>query len=190
MYNVAHIRNRDQNRGAYVADKNPSYRGEIPLPYRTLLLGEERPCHPMTETYTHRLLRLAEEHDVRVYAVILPFSPRLQEARQAKGLDAAYDRFIGTFLAHPNFVVLDARYSGFETRVFRAASHLDYEGANALSAEIADRLRRDRRVALAKGGPETRWVNLPPYRRTPIDVPIETFAETEKALFTPKTIRR
>src|SRR5262249_40088260 len=89
MYNLAHIRNRNRNRGAYVADKNPRYRGEVPLPYRSLLLGEERPCNPMVELYTHRLLRLAEEHGVRVYAVIFPFSPRLQKERQAKGLDTA-----------------------------------------------------------------------------------------------------
>jgi hypothetical protein len=190
LENLAHIRNRNRNRGAFISGKNPNYHGEISQPYRSMLLTTKRPCDPLMRLYIHKLLNLAQEHGVRVYVVIPPLSPALQQERKANGFDDVYTRTLSSFMEHPNLVVLDARDSGFETTMFRDASHLDFEGANAFTTQVADFLSLPERVAAATGAPEARWVALPPYHATPIAVPVETLAETRQMLLSPETVRR
>ncbi len=190
LENLAHMRNRNRNRGAFIAGKNPNYHGEIHDAYRSMLLTAKRPCDSVMRLYVHKLLGLAREHGVRVYVVIAPLSPALQQERKAKGFDDVYTRMLSSFMDHPNLVVLDARDSGFDVSVFRDASHLDFEGANALTTQVADFLRQPWRVAAAAGSPAARWVPLPPYHQTPIDVPVETLAKTRQNLLSPETLRR
>ena len=182
MGNLLQMRNLNRNHGARVCEKNPAYRGEVSAILRGFLLGDVRPCDPDESLYIHRLIDLAAAHGVRVCWVIFPFAPALQSEREAKGLDAAYTGIVREFTGHPNLVVLDARRSGYNASVFTDASHLDLEGSATLSNDVAD--------VLLRAADSPNWVFLPPFRKTSIDVSIETVDETYTALFERSTVRK
>ena len=64
--------------------------------------------------YIRRFLDLAAAHGIRVYWLVMPLAPALQHAREVKGRDAEYTRFVRSFRGYPNLVVLDARRSGYD----------------------------------------------------------------------------
>ncbi len=181
-------RNRSRNEGALVMPRNPGYRGEIAPGFRTAFLPKSWRCHPTNAAYVRRFLDLAAAHDVPVYWIIPPLSPRLQAARERQGLDDAYTRFARSFQAgRPNLVVLDARHSAYVPEVFTDAAHLDRQGACTLSADVGDLLRVD----AGKGEPEpSRWIGLPRYRERKPIVPTEDLAESRLAVEALATSRR
>ena len=170
--NLAHLRNREQNRGATVPPGNPGYRGEITADDQAVLLDNLFPFHPKEVGYLRKFFRLAESRNIRVYWVVFPFTPLVQSGRETRGLDARYTRLLNSFRDDPNLVILDARYSSYEASVFRDASHLNLDGANTLSSDIAEVLRHPPDRLLDGPGPVI--VAMPRYRPIPIEVSIET----------------
>lgn len=176
--NLQALRNHRQNKGALVGLRNPSYRGGVTGGYQKILVERVFRCCPAEESYLHRFLALAAAHGVRVYWVVMPLTPALQQAREARGVDAEYTRFVRSFRKYPNLVVIDGRRSGYDHPVFVDACHLDPQGGFVLSSDVAEILRRGR----GRGSDDVRWVNLPPYRDRPIDVPLENALQSQLAV--------
>jgi hypothetical protein len=172
--NRVYLRNLAQNKGAIVPGKRPEYQGAISEYYRSILLGEG--CRPASikMQYMRRFVNLAASRGIPVFWVMSPYVPELQVGRDARNLDAAYDRFARAMLSVcPNLVVLDARHSGYEVGVFHDALHLDFEGANVLSAEVANAI---------KGPSPSRWVSLPRFQPRPLEAPVEIVLDSYKAI--------
>jgi hypothetical protein len=91
------------------------------------------------------------------------------------GNEALFNRFIrATAARHPNLVVLDACRSGFPANLFWDVTHLDRDGALALSALIADFLRAHPKPAELT----SRLVALPDYHSVAIDIPVEDVSQS------------
>ena len=151
--NLSYARNYNQNLGAFLAGKKPDYSGEISEGYRNAFLSADWQPDPVKSRYFRRLIELAAANGVRVYWVISPFVPSLQTLRDAKQLDAPYDKFAWAMISKfPNLTVLDARHSSYAHSVFMDAIHLDIDGAAAFSRSIAEAINLN---------VSTQWVHLP-----------------------------
>ncbi len=96
--------------------------------------------------------------------MIPPVCPAAQARCEQVGVDAAYTRFARAVRDEfPGVVILDARRSGYGHALFLDATHLDSQGAAALSADVADAVARS--LAGRPGG--GRWVVLPAFRDRP-----------------------
>src|SRR5262249_49405390 len=136
--NLALWRNWNQNAGAQVIGKNPSFRDLPAPPAEPTRSGTWRP-DPTNALYLRKFLELAARHGISVVWLLPPCSPGVQAIWDHSGDEALFDRFIrATGARHPNLVVVDARRSGFPPDLFVDGIHLDRDGALALSAEIAD----------------------------------------------------
>jgi hypothetical protein len=161
-------RNWAVNRGAMINGQRP-WSGTPPNQIAALL-PDRFSVNPTQAAYLGEFFRLAAARDIRVYWIIPPISPELLRAREERGLDLAYTRWVESVATrHPEVVVLDGRRSKFEHDVFVDPSHLDYRGAAALSVAVGDEIRR--RPALGS------WVNLPNYRR--VDYDLENFDQSK-----------
>lgn len=179
---LSYARNHNQNHGAFLAGKKPGYSGEISEGYRNAFLSAHWRPDPVKVRYFRRLIELAAANGVRVYWVISPFVPSLQTARDAKRLDAPYDKFAWAMTSKfPNLTVLDARHSGYAHSVFMDAIHLDIDGAAAFSRSIAEAINLDA---------PTQWVHLPKYRDTPVDAPFELAVDSALAVRSGAALRR
>ncbi len=183
--NVTYLRNYNKNLGAFMAGKKPGYAGEVSDHYvKTFLNDAPWKPDPIKARYFRRLIELAAANGVRVYWVMSPFVPDLQAGRDSKKLDAAYNEFAWAMTSKfPNLMVLDARHAGYKADVFMDAVHLDIDGASTLSQAVADAIENDESGS-------SKWVNLPPFRPRPINVPVEIAADSFKALFSGGEVRR
>ncbi len=171
-------RNKQVNRGALLASQDYPYHGEVRDDFRKALLPDSWAPRPVGVEYARKFVELAASRGIPVFWVIPPFSPALQQQREAKGLDASYRRFARAMLdAYPNLVVLNASRSGYAVPAFCDAGHLNRRGAVAFTTEVAAVLR-DRLDG--RGGP--RWVDLPPYRERPTAVPMEDIDQSVAAV--------
>jgi hypothetical protein len=160
------VRNWTINDGADVASKNPAWSGvvgpETDDKYQTRVFD----CHRVNAEYIRRLFALTASRGIAVYWLLPPLSPQLQVRREMAGAEAGFEQFVRSMQATAaNVTVLDARHSGYGHRLFVDATHLNGEGAQSLSRDVADVLRRDleHRGATVPGGPVS-WVGLPAYR--------------------------
>lgn len=153
-------RNLRTNRGAYLmptslrpgADPAPANPDFTSLAY-----------DPTRMVYMDRFLRLARDHGIPVYWLVLPISPEYQATAEASGADAQYGELVRRFSARfPNVVVLDGRRTpGYGPSRFIDSIHLDGKGAAALSNELADLILRPQSASA------TRHVALAPFRERP-----------------------
>ncbi|MBX6312138.1 MAG: hypothetical protein IRY99_04350 [Isosphaeraceae bacterium] len=166
---LVYWRNWNRNSGAYVAAKNPEYRGQGGWEF-AYLYPDRWPLNPVSMSYARRFLQLAAEHGIQVFWLIPPFAPEVEIRRAEKGLSEQFDRLVRSMQAEfPNIVVLDARQSGYDTPVFVDPIHLDRQGAATLSAEVAEILAQ----YLDPSHSLPRWVKLPPYRDRSTEVALE-----------------
>lgn len=171
---LVHLRNWSLNRGAQVVPKRTRPPSEVDLARRLPPLPAWE-CDPTNAAYVERFLGLAESRGLPVYWLIAPCKGWVQSERERIGYEQPYNVYVkGLVDRHPNLVVLDARHSGYPERVFDDITHLDREGAVALSASVGDALR-------ARPGPG-RWVELPPYRDRPSNGGIEDVEQSRIAL--------
>jgi hypothetical protein len=86
-----------------------------------------------------RLMRLAAERDVPVFWLLPPSSPALQTLRDQSGAERGYERFVRSFTArYPRVLtVLDGRRAGYSPELFTDLTHLNAQGAIALSRAVA-----------------------------------------------------
>jgi hypothetical protein len=77
---------------------------------------------------------------------------------------------------HPGLTILDGRHANYDPTAFVDTSHLNGPAAAVLSADLATILERDRAAEPAPG----RWLDLPPYRPHPAEVPLEDFEQSRR----------
>lgn len=175
-------RNWTIHRGGQFTQDNPLWTGEPNEEEYKRHLSDRFWCHPVNLGYVHRFLDLAESRGIRVYWVLPPVTPRIQEKRAASGSDGKYTRFVREVASrHRNVSVLDARASGYDHTRFVDAIHLCGRGALALTADVAE----------AMAGPWSPWVELPRYRDRRPPHPLENLEESRAAVIAGRgTVRR
>ncbi len=153
-------RNARANRGATHTAKG-NYQGELKLDDPNQFPADWR-CDPINEAYIGRFFALAAEHGIEAFWLVPPISRTTLARREAIGAEGQYTRFVESVSArHPGVTVIDARGSHYAFEAFFDSTHLNRDGAAALSADLADAIAA--RLAGRKGdGP--RWVRLPDYR--------------------------
>ena len=175
------LRNWILNDGANVAAKNPAFDGAVGQGDAKAFLTHVFHCHRVNAEYIRRFLDLAAARRVRVYWLLPPLSPGLQDLRDRSGADDGYGRFARALQArYPGLTILDARHSNYDHSLFVDATHLDGQGAYTLSRDVGDFLRRD----LADGSDGPRWVDLPDYRECPVEVALEDVEQSRQAVGT------
>jgi hypothetical protein len=174
LHIAATYRNLKANRGAYVMPASTRTAAD-PVPvncdYTSLVYD------PTRLVYMDRFLRLASEHGIPVYWVVMPISPEYQALADASGTDAQYGEMVRRFERRfPNVVVLDGRRTpGYGPGRFMDMMHLDGKGAAALTNEVADLMLSPR----AAGAP--RHVTLAAYRDRPPARHVEDVHESKVA---------
>jgi hypothetical protein len=177
---LVHWRNQNQNRGALLAARNPANRGEVAPDHTHVYFPDRWSCHPVNAAYLERFMRLAQAHEIPVFWLLPPLVPAVQARREEMGLDLLYTTFVRAVQRRfPNLTIIDGRHSGYEHTVFVDAAHLDRYGAGTLTEGVAGVVQ----PYLDRGRPTLpRWINLPAYRDSPVDIHGEDLIESHVAL--------
>ncbi len=175
---LPHLRNWSVNQGAWMMEKNPN--AETTLEHwdekAFKYLGGFH-ANLTNAEYVRKFLSLAEAHDVPVYWIVPPVSPRLRALRDEQGADLEYVALLRRVAKqHPKLTVVDGQHAGYPARVFSDGSHLDVEGAYTLSESLA---------ALIQAHPAGtgQWLELPPYRPVVMKIPLEDVEASRKVVF-------
>jgi hypothetical protein len=137
------LRNWTVNRGANVAA------AELPRHDPSALDVEHR-LHPgvfyvdrTNFAGLERLLRLADERNIRVFWLLPPISRELQARRDQSGAEAKYEQLIQSLaVRYPQLLtVLDARRGAYPSTLFTDHTHLNGQGAVALSRAVATAIK-------------------------------------------------
>lgn len=180
------VRNRNVNRGAMLMPGDSGFEGKIGAQYQEAFFDTGWAATKLNESYIRRFLQLAAAKSIQVYWVLPPFAPKLQEKREQTENTARFTAFVRRWMAEfPRLVVLDAEHSGFAPNLFYDGSHLDREGAMALSALVGDQLK-----STTSDPGDERWVRLPQYRETPLAAVGEDMVMTRDHLLKIGKIRR
>lgn len=183
---VASARNWKVNQGAMVAPRANRSPGDD-APHASALYPASWQCAPVNETYVRRFLDLAGSRDIQVFWLIPPFSPEVHSRREQLGLEARYTRFVESIQAdYPNLVLIDARRSGYGPEVHADALHLDRQGAEVFSADLADLIAQ----TLTRPTTLARSYNLPHFRARPLALAIEDTDQSMQRLGTGSRRRR
>jgi Protein of unknown function (DUF1574) len=176
------LRNWAVNQGAWMMDKNENvettseYWDEKVVRY----LGRFATNY-VTAEYLRKFLKLAAAHDIPVYWVLPPINPRVRASRDKLGWDDEYVAMVRRAARqYPNLTVVDGEYAGYPVRVFSDGSHLDVEGAYALSDSLAALIQANPPARPFRTG---RWLNLPAFRPVVMEIPLEDFASSRAAVF-------
>jgi hypothetical protein len=172
------LRNWEVNRGLAI-EKN-RHDPNVPLENPVGQFFRPISCTPLNRLYIDRFMKLAADHDVKVFLVLPPYMPILQARVEQVGFDADHEAFVRSMLdRYPALNVLDARKTNYAPDVFIDTHHLGYEGASTFSAEIGELLRRQ----LDRAGSADRWVSLPTFRKWAITVKHENCDESWLAYY-------
>ncbi|MEO6808332.1 MAG: hypothetical protein ABI353_04390 [Isosphaeraceae bacterium] len=183
---VASARNWRVNRGAMIAAKTNRPPGDD-TPHASALYPDSWQCAPVNATYVRRFLDLAGSRDIQVFLLVPPFSPEVHNRREQLGLEAQYTRFMESIQAnYPNLVVIDARRSSYGPEVHADALHLDRQGAEVFSADLADLIAQ----TLADPTTLVRSYNLPPFRARSLALAVEDTDQSMQRLGTEPRRRR
>jgi hypothetical protein len=128
--NLVYAINRRHNAGSLLIPKLVATEPGVRADFRAMLGTKQEPLEASQRRALVELLDLAAAHDIRVYWLIMPLAPPLQELRAGLNLDAAYDQLIQPYLdRYPNLVVVDGRRSEFPESAFLDNCHLSSAGA-------------------------------------------------------------
>ena len=164
-------RNWTVNDGANVARKHPEFQGRVSEDDQKSLLSDRFAAHKVNAAFAKKIVTLARSRSIASYLVLAPYCRAIRERRHATGAEARYEAFVRSLQElDPELTVVDARDCGYPDSVFVDPTHLDRDGAVALSHDLADLLKRDQ-----DGGahPPSRWVKLSEYRAWPVDPSLE-----------------
>jgi hypothetical protein len=152
------VRNWTVNRGANVASVRPLRQDDAEPEIEHRLHPEVFFVDPTNAQGMERLLQLAADRDIPVFWLLPPLSPVLQALRDQSGAEAGYEQFVRSFVArYPQLLtVLDARRGGYPTTLFSDHTHLNREGALALSHAVAQAIGP--LLARPSSDPGPRWV--------------------------------
>jgi hypothetical protein len=171
-------RNMEVNRGGLLCPPTPGLDKDLDAWSKTYFPARWS-CHPIHEVYIRRLLRLAASRQIRVFWLLPPLQPALQEHCERSGFDARHVEFVRGYQAkYPNVTVLDGRHAAYDPRVFFDPHHLARDGAAVFSSDVAMTVRR----AIDSDPTLPRWVNLPSYGKRRIDGPLEDVEQSRLAL--------
>jgi hypothetical protein len=160
-YTLRYWRHWLLNQGGQVTTPNPDFRGEVTPEIQKRFMSHVFWCDRLNAAYVRKFLALARAHEITVFWLLPPISPAVEREREHTGAEAAHMRFVRAVQAEfRNLVVVDGRHSGYGSSVFIDPLHLDGRGACALSAELAEIVKRCSR----QQGSASRWINLPTYR--------------------------
>jgi len=136
--------------------------------------------HPTNLHFLHRFFELATKRGIEVVWLLPPVSPGTQRIWDASGEERLFESFVRSVLKqYSPMIVVDARHAGYEASVFHDATHLDRDGAMALSGSVADLLRHG-----DIGPPRTsRWITLPTYRGASSIASVEDLGQSGVAVF-------
>jgi hypothetical protein len=160
VINRALWRNWTVNVGANVALRQPPYNGE-------LTAKDVKNLHPhifyaenSNAKAIDQLLQLAQERQIPVFWLLPPLSPNLQSTREQSGAESAYENFIRGYQSrYPRTLsILDGRGAGYPVAAFTDATHLNANGAVALSRAVAKVVARQLGDPAARSGPG--WIKL------------------------------
>ena len=130
-----------------------------------------------------RLMQLAAFRDIPVFWLLPPLSPALQARRDQSGAEAAYERFVRSFVArYPRLLtVLDARRGDYPAANFNDLTHLNSQGAVALSRAVARAIGP--LLSRSPSGLATKWVVLSrPANNLPGSIVIEDLDQSRRIL--------
>ena len=128
-------RNWTVNDGANVAMMDSEYRGALSPEIAERLHPDRWYVDRSNAVGIEKLLELAGSRKIRVFWLLPPISPGLQEWRERSGSEAKYEGFVRSYQArHPGVVtVLDGRRMARDRRSYVDATHLSGQGAVVLS---------------------------------------------------------
>jgi hypothetical protein len=179
LMNRVLLRNWSINRGASVAAANPAFHGELTPEHEAALAQRVWYCHKLNAQYIDRIFELAAARGIKVFWLLPPLAPRLQERREHSANEAGYLALVRSVMRRfPNVTILDGRHAAYAPSLFIDPTHLNGRGASALSLDVANVLRRDR----AQPALQSRWLDLPRYRKRPFETPLEDVEQTKLAL--------
>jgi hypothetical protein len=160
--------NARANRGATHVDKRLE---QVTNPRKPEDFPPNWTCPRSSEIYIEKFLTLAAKHNIRVFWLIPPVSPPIQAELFETGIQARYDRLVESIRArHSNVSVLDFSRSNYPLAAFFDPTHLNRDGAVALSRDLAVALKPQLDdPALSSSF----WVRLPDYRPDPATARIE-----------------
>jgi hypothetical protein len=167
------FRHWEVNRGYEIA--NNRHDPNNPLENQVAHYFQPIRCTSLNRFYIDQFMKLADEHDVKVFLMLPPYMPIMQAKLEQVGFDADHEGFVRSMLdRYPALSVLDARKANYEPSALIDTHHLAYEGATTFSTEIGELLRRK----LADTGSTDRWIALPPFSKRAIAVKHESLEES------------
>jgi hypothetical protein len=187
-------RNWTVNEGANVAHEDPGYQGELPSDVAENLHPDVFHIDRTNAEGLKRLLKLAARRDIRVFYLLTPLTPALQNRRDQSGAEAKYEQMVRSIQAkYPQVMtVLDARRAGYPPRLFVDATHLNGRGAIALSRAVAAAVDAELIGPEASSAGPARWIELPPPpdRFPGLEVTLEDVEESKRIVQGASTLRR
>ncbi len=175
-------RNATVNQGALVLSKQVLR----PANMEPGLLETNLTARSINLIYMRRFLDLAAERGIPVYVVLMPLDPPVQRCRFELGLEKRYDRTIQAMTSrYPNVTVLDGREMAMDSSAFADYTHVDRDGAMAVSQALADVL-----LCRARVGSLPRLVRLTVPTDAPATGPLEDSTQSVLALGAADPLRR
>jgi hypothetical protein len=154
------LRNWTVNGGANVAMMNSAYRGDLSPEIQDRLHPDRWYVDPANAAGLEQLLKLAARRGIRVFWLLPPISPGLQDWRERSGSEAKYEQFVRSYCErYPSVVsVLDARRMARDTSLYVDATHLSGRGATVLSRAVGAVLKAE--LAQPAANPPGGWITL------------------------------
>jgi hypothetical protein len=154
--------NAKSNRGSIHLDKKIDYPEMLLDPAD---FDQDWNCPPSSEIYIEKFLALAASHNIRVFWLVPPMSPVIQNHLNGTGIQARFDRLVESIQArHPDLGVLDFSRSNYPWAAFFDVKHLNRDGAVALSRDLAVALKSQLNSPASSS---STWVRFPDYQPDP-----------------------
>jgi hypothetical protein len=177
-------RNWSINAGANIAAAASSYHGEIAPEVEARLHTNLFHVDPTNAVAIDRLFKLATQRRIPVFWLMPPLCPNLQAVRDQSGADGHYEQFVRALQTRyaQTMHVLDARRAGYPPHWFVDATHLNGDGALALSRSVAAAIEVEP-LGPHPVNPAT-WValDLPSPLPAQLDVPFEDLDQSKRIL--------
>lgn len=179
-------RNRGMNRGAILMSKDLGNHQHDISTWGNPMTDPWKPSE-VNDLYVRRLLRLALNHKIPVYASLMPLSPGVQAKYEQSGMDERYVAWLGKLQGRfPNFHVLDWRHANYGPLAFFDALHLNSVGASSVGSALGNHLKRVGRGELAN----ERWTTMPTYNPNVATVAVEDSSMSDALMRATSTLRR
>jgi hypothetical protein len=176
------LRNWTVNRGANVATADPERQDAAEPDIERKLHPELFFVDPTNARGIDRLLQLADARDIPVFWLLTPLSPVLQTLRDQSGAEAGYEQFVRAFVTrYPGLLkVLDARRGAYPPSLFIDHTHLNGQGALALSRAVATALKPLLARPRSASGPFWIAIDPPSERPQASDFVVEDLEQSRK----------